>query len=166
MAEKTTDFETSNNAQDKLLELSATELAQQISSSATLFDNTFDTMPSETQLSGQGSLIVQATTAGGAIPVQGAEVTISSSNGDIITVRVTDNSGRTSRILLDAPSYLYSQTPSTIRPYSTYNIRIEAPGFFTQNLLNVAVFDRIESIQPVILEPLEEDQLEDDRLSR
>ncbi len=163
MTEKTTDFETSNVALDKLLEASAAGAGQQISSSSTLFGNTSNTAPADTPPVGQGSLIVQATTAGGAIPVQGAEVTISSSDGDIIAVRVTDNSGRTNRVLLDAPSYLYSQTPGTIRPYSTYNIRIEAPGYFTQNLLNIAVFDRIESIQPVILEPLEEDQLEDDR---
>ena len=48
--------------------------------------------------------------------------------------------------------------------YSTYNVRVEKDGYFTEEFLNVAVFDKIESIQPVSLEPLGENSLENDRL--
>ncbi len=130
----------------------------------TLSGSRFDKTSFEEEMDGRGRLIVQATTAGGALPVQGAIVTVTKTDGEMIEKQTTDKSGRTQGVYLPAPSYIYSQSPGDLRPYSTYNVRVEATGFFTQNLLNVAVFDGVESIQPVALEPVGEDQLEDNRI--
>lgn len=111
-----------------------------------------------------GSILVQVTLANGAVPVRDAKVTISDNDGRVIASGVTDQSGKISRIELPAPSLEYSQSPGLTVPYYTYNIRIEKPGFYTEEYLNVAVFPGIGSIQGVSLEPLDADALEDDRV--
>ena len=114
---------------------------------------------------GTGSLIVQVTMANGAVPIPGATVTISESDGEVKTVQTTDISGRTPGFELSTPSLALSQSPGGAAPYTTYNIRIEKPGFYTREFLNVAVFPGIVSIQGVALEPLGEDAFEDDRIN-
>lgn len=111
-----------------------------------------------------GSILVQVTLANGAVPVRGAKVTISDDSGRVIASGVTDQSGKISRIELPAPSLEYSQSPGLTVPYYTYNIRVEKPGFYTEEYLNVAVFPGIGSIQGVSLEPLDADALEGDRI--
>lgn len=114
---------------------------------------------------GTGSLIVQVTMANGAVPIPGATVTISESNGEVKTIQTTDMSGRTPGFELSTPSLALSQSPGGAAPYTTYNIRVEKPGFYTQEFLNVAVFPGIVSIQGVALEPLGEDAFEEDRIN-
>lgn len=114
---------------------------------------------------GTGSLIVQVTMANGAIPIPGATVTISTSDGSVKTVQTTDISGRTPGFDLSTPSLTLSQSPGGAVPYTTYNIRIEKPGFYTQEFLNVAVFPGIVSIQGAALEPLGENAFENDRIN-
>lgn len=162
--EKTMDFEESNKALDRLMGVAASVVEASGVTQETLSGSSFEDESDETQARGIGRLIVQVTTAGGTLPIQGAEVTVSRTNGDVVNVQTTDNSGRTRSIELDTPSFIYSRAPGNMRPYSTYNVRTEAPGYFTQNLLNVAVFDRIESIQPISMEPVGEDELENDRI--
>ena len=114
------------------------------------------------QNTGLGTLIVQVTIARGSLPVQGATVTItdgSNPSGPLATL-ITDNSGQTEPLSLPAPSANFSQTPNgTTRPYSVYNIRIENPGYYPEQLNNVPVFDKIASIQPVSLIPLAEGEV-------
>lgn len=114
---------------------------------------------------GTGSLIVQVTMANGAVPVPGATITISESDGEVKTVQTTDISGRTPGFELSTPSLALSQSPGGAAPYTTYNIRVEKPGFYTQEFLNVAVFPGIVSIQGVALEPLGEGAFEEDRIN-
>ncbi len=111
-------------------------------------------------LTGQGSLIVQVTLAKGAIPVEGAKVTVSSTGeaSTVLSEMITDKSGQTQRISLPAPQGSYSQAPGgVIRPYSIYDIKIEFPGYYTERAINVPIFDQVNSIQPVALVPLPED---------
>lgn len=111
------------------------------------------------KLTGQGSLIVQVTLARGAIPVPGAKVTVSTSgdNPTVISEMYTDESGRTKRLFLPAPQSSFSQAPgSKVRPYSTYNIKIESDGYYTEDAINVPIFDKVNSIQPIGLDPLPE----------
>ncbi len=116
------------------------------------------------ELTGQGTLIVQVALAKGAIPVEGARVVVSL--GDTIFADFfTDKSGRTPLLILPAPDRELSQTPGgTTRPYSIYNIRISYPGYYVEEALNVPIFDKINSIQPVALVPLPENVSPDTEL--
>ena len=108
---------------------------------------------------GKGTLMVQVTSANGALPIEGAKVTISEveeEGGAVIANLVTDRSGRTEKIEIATPLAEVSQQPGTIRPYRNVNIMIEYPGYYVKENINVPVFDKIESIQPVALEPLPE----------
>ena len=105
---------------------------------------------------GSGTLMVQVTLAKGAVPVEGAKVLVSDTNG-ILAELLTDRSGQTEVLSLPAPSSALSQTPGgAIRPYSVYNIRISYPGYYVEETINVPIFDNINSIQPVALIPLPE----------
>lgn len=106
---------------------------------------------------GQGTLVVQVTLAKGALPVEGALVQISSTEEPPVLLAQlrTDGSGRTAPITLAAPSGSLSQTPDPLRrPYSTYNITVDYPGYYATDAVNVPIFDRINSIQPISLLPL------------
>ena len=113
-------------------------------------------------MGGKGYLIVRASTALGAIPVRGATVTVrqdlgdtfSEERGSVIRVLVTDRDGRTEKIELDAPAREQSMLPNGSVPYATYNIDVEAPGYYRLFFNNVPVYDTITSIQPAILIPI------------
>lgn len=152
-----------NQALDSLMQTGNTDMDQPAGAGETISSPRPDMTESENN-GGMGRLVIQATTANRTLPVQGAKVTIMNSDETVVDTRFTDNSGRTEAISLKAPEFRYSQEPSTVRPYSVYNVRVEKEGFYTQEFLNVVIFDRIESIQPVVLEPLGEDALEKDRI--
>ena len=119
-------------------------------------DGQFTQIPPDT---GSGDLIVQVSIARGSIPVEGATVTVTDNapSPNHIALLMTDNSGRTERLSLSAPSRELSQTPNgTQRPYSVYHVLIEKEGYYPVQLLNIPIFDRISSIQPVALVPLSE----------
>ena len=159
----TYNYDDINRALDRLMSSSSDDSSQPAGIGSTIATPSQELTAAENM--GSGTLIAQVTTASGSIPLQGAVVIISNPDGSIITTQFTDNSGRTAAISLPAPSSEYSLSPSDVRPYSTYNMRIELPGYYTEEFLNIAVFDKIESIQPVSLEPLGEDATENDRLT-
>ncbi len=158
------DYSEQNNAFDRLMSAGDTEADNPAGIGSTLSGMSEGLTEAETN-GGRGRLVIQAVVAGGALPIGGATVTVTNNSGEVIEVQTTDNSGRTPGVVLPAPSAEYSQKPGTVRPYATYNVRIEKPGYYTREFLNVAVFDRIESIQPVIMEPLGEDATESDRVN-
>ncbi len=109
--------------------------------------------------SATGTLVVTASTAGGALPVAGALVTVrgaSPENSGVLATVSTDRSGRTPRIMLPTPPAADSEKPGMERPYATYNIEVEKDGFFHQSFTNVPLFAGTTSIQPVNLYPLTE----------
>ena len=105
-----------------------------------------------------GYLIVRVYTARGAIPVEGALVTINPDRQDFISpyaVLTTDKSGKTIRIELPAPPRNLSlrpervspgQTPAT-KPYALYNIEIVKEGFYPVTDIGAQVFSGITAIQ-------------------
>ena len=114
-------------------------------------------------MSGTGYLIVRVSTALGAIPVEGATVTVRShlasafpgtERGSIIQVLISNRDGNTPRIALMAPARSNSTSPGNGIPYATYNIDVEADGFYSQYFSNVPVYDGITSIQPATLAPI------------
>ena len=106
-----------------------------------------------------GTLIVSVYTAGGAIPVEGALVTIrggQQESSGVLSILYTDQSGNTPRITLPAPPASESEAPGTEKPYATYNIEVDKENYYPRSFINVPVFSGTTSIQPVNLVPLTE----------
>lgn len=111
-------------------------------------------------MSGQGYLQIEVTTASGAVPVRNATVIITEqTNGldSLIGMVITDENGTTPIVPLAAPPQSFSESPDPAeRPYSEYNISVYKKGFYSIPKLTVPVFDTIKSIQPVSVIPLAE----------
>ena len=115
---------------------------------------------------GTGYLIVHVTTAGGAIPLEGAKIdvqiygkeseTAPETRGDTIASPVSGMDGNTVRIPLSAPPKVLSQSPGNGTPYALYSVNVTLDGYNSQSYAGVPIFDGITSIQPVILVPLPE----------
>lgn len=106
-----------------------------------------------------GSLIVSVYTASGAIPIEGAIVTIRGGDKEssgVMSVFYTDQSGNTERITLPAPPASMSEVPGNISPFAKYNIEIDKEGFNSRTFINVPIFAGTTSIQPVNLIPKSE----------
>ena len=103
-----------------------------------------------------GTLIVSVYTAGGAIPIEGALVTVrgTSQNGSgVISVLYTDQSGNTPRISLPAPPASSSESPGSATPFATYNVEVDKENFYPRSFINVPIFAGTTSIQPANLIP-------------
>jgi len=115
-------------------------------------------------MSGQGYLKVEVSTASRAVPVRDATVTITENvNGmsALIAMIVTDENGETPIIPLSAPARSFSESPDpSERPYSEYNVGVYKQGFYTIPQLTVPIFDGVKSIQPISMIPLSEFELE------
>ena len=84
------------------------------------------TPPAAPDMTGTGYLIVQVTTARGAIPLEGAKVDIRSyeaedtsapeTRGDVIASLTSGRDGNTPRVSLPTPPRAASESPGNIRP--------------------------------------------------
>ena len=109
---------------------------------------------------GRGYLIVSVRAGEGAIPLEGALVTLrggDATEGDAIASFITDQSGNTPRITLPAPPRINSESPNGGKPYASYSADISLDGYFTNLYTNIPVFDTITSVQTAYLIPLPED---------
>lgn len=112
-----------------------------------------------------GYLTVRVSTAGGAIPLEGAAVNIR--GGDIedsavIYALTTNSDGLTPTVSLETPPRSASETPqNTVPPYAVYNVDVFAQGYSPAFFHNVPIFSGINSIQPAVLLPnIEQKQYE------
>ena len=121
---------------------------------------------------GMGYLIIRVTTARGAIPLEGAEVNVydylsefTPDRGNLITSRITDQSGKTPPIALSAPKKEQSLSPQSggLPPYSAYTVDVRLDGYTAQQYINVPIFDGITAIQQADLIPLTENERPDSR---
>ena len=121
------------------------------------------------EMTGQGKLVFQITTAGGAIPLAGAEVTLRQSRdmgdegGDVLSVLYSGRDGKTEAVILPAPARAYSLEPARDGapvPYALYNADVRMDGFYAQSYIRIPVFDGITSIQRASLIPLPENGFE------
>lgn len=88
------------------------------------------------------------------VPVRDATVTIAASDSpnNIIERLTTNSSGQTETIELPAPPIELSlNEANTTRPYTTYNIRIEALGYETEFIENAEILPYVLAIQNVRL---------------
>lgn len=108
-----------------------------------------------------GYLIVRVSAAGGSIPLENAVVTVYNAGEDdssVIASRLTDSSGRTDAIMLNAPARNLSQSPENgwVRPYAIYNVDVIKNGYYDSFNLEVPVFDGITSVLPIDMKALSE----------
>lgn len=97
-----------------------------------------------------GKLIVNVYVDNIAQPLKGANVNISSYNTNIDLM--TNESGQTELIELDAPSIDYSLEPQNqVQPFSTYNINVSKDNLGSKTVLGVQIYEGITSIQDVFL---------------
>jgi len=99
-----------------------------------------------------GTLVVEVTTMGDALPVTGAKVLVTDlATGDRVEL-VTDDSGRAPRLRVQTPPRAASLTPqSPVLPYSRLQVDVQAEGFGPVTVRGVQVFPGVESLQPVVL---------------
>lgn len=111
----------------------------------------------------EGRLIVHVTTARGAIPIEGALVSVSNyapefteGRGDVIFTAVSGRDGNTEPATLPAPSIEGSLSPGTKQPFSLYNLDVQLEGYRGQSYIALPIFGGITAIQPVDMIPLSE----------
>lgn len=104
-----------------------------------------------------GYLTVRVSTAGGAIPLEGAAVNIRSGDIEksaIIYSLVTNADGITPTVSLPTPPRSASESPQdTVPPYSVYNVDVYAKDYIPAFFNNVPIFSGINSVQPAVLVP-------------
>ncbi|MBQ7292901.1 MAG: hypothetical protein IJW79_04090 [Clostridia bacterium] len=106
---------------------------------------------------GTGYLVIRASAASSAIPLEGAVVTVRGNQPNFSSVIVkltTERNGLTPKISLATPPRGNSTSPGIENPFATYNVDVQLDGFFPTSAQQVPIFDGITSIQPINLIPL------------
>lgn len=113
--------------------------------------------------SGMADLRVVVTTALGAVPIEGASVTVSTEadqNGArtlLYSVR-TNSSGVTPPLALATPPRANSMTPDGGTPFSVYTVEVAHECFNPVTALRVTMFEGVPAVLPVTMVPLAENQ--------
>lgn len=106
-----------------------------------------------------GYITVAVKTAGGALPVENAVVTVKNAEQEILYVEFTDKSGKTPRLAVAAPPKANTSSPNAqAPPFYTYNIDTDKPGYTSVRNISVPVYPGVTSIQPVEMLPYAEGQ--------
>ena len=101
-----------------------------------------------------GFIRITVRTAGGAVPVERAVVTVKDGNENLLAVFFTDESGNTPTLKVAAPPKANSETPNSGgAPFFVYNIDTDKAGYGSVRNINVPVFSGVTSVQPVELTP-------------
>lgn len=106
----------------------------------------------------KGFLRIKVSSAGGALPVEGATVLVygdraDGEGGETLASMRTDSSGITPTLTVLTPPASLSRVPGFRKPYSTVNIRIEKDGYYPVENVGVPIFDGTLSEQNVNLIP-------------
>ena len=107
-----------------------------------------------------GVLQVWVTTASAALPLAGAQVTVS--EGDTIWYSgKTDESGRSEAVSLPAANAQGSLSPAgQPTPFTLYDITVQKQGFYRVENRGVPLYGGVQAVQPVRLIPLPEGTFE------
>lgn len=104
---------------------------------------------------GKGYITVNVRTAGGALPVEGAVITIRSAAADtVIAVMITDAAGVSDIVEVPTPPKENSLHPGSDDVSSLYTIDTDREGYYHVVTENVPVFDGVTAIQQVLLVPI------------
>lgn len=127
--------------------------------------------PPDPSASGMGRLIFRISTAGGAIPLEGARVVVRAKGGEgdpqrgnALHVLYSDRNGKTEVISLPTTPRSQSLTPRDgdgLPPFLCYDAEVTLSGYRTVNYVCIPIFDGVTSVQPADLPPLPENGRED-----
>lgn len=101
-----------------------------------------------------GTIMVHVMTAQGARPVTGASVMITHTTNrepELISLQRTDDCGTIKPVTVPAPPPSADQRSPA---YFTYNLSVQAPGYYREHSEDVPVFPNITSVQNFDLIPL------------
>lgn len=102
-----------------------------------------------------GMLRINVTGESGVVPIENATIEIANTGtpNTVLETLETDESGNSETIDLAAPPIEYSMEPTDNQPYSEYNIRITAPGYYEQLITGVQIFSTQTGVQNIKLVP-------------
>ena len=127
--------------------------------------------PPYADMTGTGCIIFQVTTAGGAVPLEDAQVTVREYNpldapgeaGDTLAVLFSGGDGKTlttNQIAITVMSNMGLKIAmeqagiGAPLPFALYNAEVVLSGFYRQEYTRIPLFDGVTSIQRVDLVPL------------
>jgi len=104
---------------------------------------------------GSGSLAVTTYLAHESAPIANATVVIRDINGKTLYTLKTDKSGLSDTVSLYAPDKAHTLDPDYSGAYySTYQVEVSKPGFITEIIKGVQVFDTEKALQQVEMHPV------------
>ena len=104
---------------------------------------------------GTGYLTVKVSVANDTVPIRNADVFIKSMDGQVLYTLKTDDSGETGAMALSAPDKARSLDPGYRGPtYSIYQVEVSAPGFVSEIIQGVQIFDTIHALEEISLHPV------------
>lgn len=109
----------------------------------------------ETPAGDKGYLQMQVVNIENNFPIQGARVSISYKGdpGRPLEEVMTNSSGQTENVSLNAPPKSYSLAPGLEQPYSEYNLMVTASGFEPLEISGTEILSGTTALQPVRLQP-------------
>jgi len=104
---------------------------------------------------GSGTLRFEIRTANGDLPVASAEIRIMDISGAVLHQGTSDKGGLVGSVTLNAPDGSLTQDPAYTGPvFGAYDVQIRAVGFRPVDINGVQIFDKVDSVLPVVLHPL------------
>ena len=104
-----------------------------------------------------GYLVIQARTADGAVPLDGAEIRILDPQGSSVYELTTDESGETQTVSLETVDRSLSLDPDYAgTPYTAYDVLVRAAGFNSLYISGVPIYEEETAIQPAELIPMQQ----------
>ncbi len=105
----------------------------------------------------KGFLRVQTFQGDRVLPMQGAQIKVfNNQQGQkkLVSTNKTDANGQSSLISLDARPFSLSQSPGKVQPYTTYDVEVSMPGYYTTYYVDLPIFSGTVSLQNTQMIPL------------
>ena len=115
------------------------------------------------EVNGKGRLVVRVYTSRAELPIVDATVVVTQRNQDgkykLLSVQATNSSGMTQPITIPTPMLGERTHPGAqLPPFAICDVWAEHPGYAMLLVEGVQIFDGVETLQDMELEPLTEGQ--------
>ncbi len=102
-----------------------------------------------------GSLKIQTSIVGGAVPLENVSYAIKNKNGEILHSGLTGENGESEVYSLETIQKFFSQNPNVrSQPYALYDVMLRKPGFRNVNKIDLQIFDGILTNLVINMQPL------------